>query len=178
MKDYKDYVLILKAIRFAEKKHKGQKRKVSGADYVSHPIAVSYIASNFKKSKHLIELICAGILHDTVEDTGTTYKEIEAEFGMMIASIVFELTSDDVEIARIGKLEYLKRKMLGISSYGLFLKLCDRLINMMDNPSDKQVQETKEIIVFIRKNRKLSKSQKAVIAEIENVIKVRELNGI
>jgi (p)ppGpp synthase/HD superfamily hydrolase len=58
----KDYPLILKAIRFAEEKHKGQKRRISNEDYVSHPIAVSYLASNFKKSKNLISLICAAIL--------------------------------------------------------------------------------------------------------------------
>jgi guanosine-3',5'-bis(diphosphate) 3'-pyrophosphohydrolase len=171
---FKNYPLILKALRFAEEKHKGQKRKVSGEDYISHPIAVSYLASNFKKSKNLVSIICAAILHDTVEDTHTSYPEILEAFGMEIACIVFELTSDEKEIDRIGKGEYLKKKLCGISSYSLFLKLCDRLSNIMDNPSEKQIIETQEILSYLKKNRKLSKSHKAVIAEIENILSEKE----
>jgi guanosine-3',5'-bis(diphosphate) 3'-pyrophosphohydrolase len=167
---FKNYPLILKALRFGETKHQGQKRKISGEDYISHPIAVSYLASNFKRSKNLVSIICAAILHDTVEDTDTSYQEILNEFGMEIASIVFELTSDQKEIDRIGKCEYLKKKLCGISSYALFIKLTDRLSNIMDNPSVKQIAETKEIITHLKKNRKLSKSHKAVIVEIENVL--------
>lgn len=100
--------LILKALKYAERKHRGQKRKASGADYITHPILVSYLAANFKRSKALEVLICAAILHDTVEDTKATYSEILRLFGMPITSIVFELTSDPTVIKKIGKLEYLK----------------------------------------------------------------------
>ena len=144
------HALILKAICFADNKHKDQKRKVSGDEYINHPIIVSFIAASMKRSKNLVSLICASILHDTIE----------------------ELTSNQKEIETLGKLEYLKRKMLGISSYGLFLKLCDRLSNILDSPSEKQVIETIEIINFLKKSRKLSKSHKSVIQEIEHAISI------
>lgn len=69
-------ILIHKALKYAELKHRGQKRKVSGADYITHPIMVSYLAANYKRSKALETLICAAILHDTVEDTNASYNDI------------------------------------------------------------------------------------------------------
>ena len=165
--------LVLKAIRFAEKKHAGQKRKVSGAEYINHPLTVSYIAANFKRSKNLEILIAAAILHDTVEDTDTTFDELVAEFGMFIASLVFELTDDKALRDKMGKLEYQKNKWCGISNYALFLKLCDRLNNMSDCPTDAAVEMTLEILKHVEKKRRLTKSQKAVAAEIKRVIAER-----
>lgn len=162
--------LIHQAIRYAELKHRGQKRKVSGEDYITHPIMVSYLAANFKKSKALETLVCAAILHDTVEDTTATYRDILRRFGMPIASIVFELTSDPVALKEIGKLEYLKAHMAGMSSYALFLKLCDRLANLLDNPSTKQIEDTRVILAYLRTKRRLTSSHKAVIAEIQKIL--------
>lgn len=162
--------LIFKAIKYATSKHRGQKRKVSGADYITHPILVSYLAASYKKSKALETLICAAILHDTVEDTKATYAQILRLFGMSIASLVFELTSDPVALKKMGKLEYLKSHMAGMSSYALFLKLCDRLANLQDNPSTKQLEETSIILKHLRDCRRLSKSHLAVMAEIEKIL--------
>jgi (p)ppGpp synthase/HD superfamily hydrolase len=166
---------ILKVIRFADKKHKGQTRKVSGDEYITHPIAVSYILANFKKSKYLENLICAAILHDVIEDTDAEYKEIfnlfdDQKDATMVIGLVSELTSNQKEIDKLGKTEYLKRKMKGISSYALTLKLCDRLSNMSDSPSEKQKEDTKEILSFVESNRKLSATQKALVAEIRQLL--------
>ena len=118
---------VLKAIKFAQEKHFGQKRNGSGEEYFTHPLKVSYIAAHFKESKNFENLIIASILHDTIEDTDTTFAELEEHFGMQVASLVFELTNDPVEIKKIGKLNYQKKKLQGMSSYGLYLKLCDIL---------------------------------------------------
>jgi (p)ppGpp synthase/HD superfamily hydrolase len=137
---------------------------------VSHPVLVSYLVAQYKSSKALETLICAALLHDTVEDTKTTYNEILKGFGIGVAQLVFELTSDQEEIARVGKAEYLRNKMRGMSSYALYLKLCDRLANLMDHPSEKQLKETVEILTHLKKSRKLSKSHQAVIAQIEALL--------
>lgn len=162
--------LILRAIRFAEEKHQGQKRKFSGEDYISHPIIVSYYIPYFKKSKNINNLICAGILHDTVEDTRTSYDEILQQFGIQVASLVFELTSNQEEIDKIGKCQYLKNKLVGCSSYALVIKLLDRLANISDNPTEKMLQDTKDIISFVKENRKLTKTHLKIIAKIEEVL--------
>lgn len=161
---------IYKALKFAEEKHKLQTRKISGDPYIVHPLAVSYVAASFKKSKHSLELIQAAILHDTCEDTQTTFQELEQNFGMLVATLVFELTDDKQEIANSSKLEYQKKKWPAISSYALYLKLADRLCNLQDNPSQESKNQTKEIIQHLEKARKLTKSHKALIQEIKRFL--------
>lgn len=163
--------LVLKALRFAERKHEGQTRKFSGAEYLVHPFGVSYLVANFKKSKNLPILIAASILHDTVEDTETTFAELVEEFDMFIATLVFELTDDKVEMKKVGKLEYCKKRWFGLSSYALYIKLCDRLYNISDNPTDEAVGITKDLLDHIEEKRKLTQSQLALVGEIRRVIR-------
>lgn len=160
--------LLLKATQYAIKKHKGQTRKFSGVPYVTHPLAVSYIVASFKKSKHLDEILAACLLHDVLEDTETTFVEIAKEFTPLVASLTFELTSENH--AKQDKTTYLKNKMVGMSSYGLVIKLADRLHNVTDNPTQKTKDATKEILDYLKKNRKLSKTHKLLVEEIEKYL--------
>jgi (p)ppGpp synthase/HD superfamily hydrolase len=164
--------LVLKAIEFASKKHKGQVRKVSNSPYITHPLAVSYIVSSFKRSTHLDEILAACLLHDTLEDTNTTFIELAKEFTPLVASLVYELTSDEAQIKKMGKKNYLTVKMYGMSSYALVIKLADRLHNISDSPTLKMVNDTREMLVGLEQRRKLSKTHKAIIKEIRNVIGV------
>jgi (p)ppGpp synthase/HD superfamily hydrolase len=158
--------MILKAIKFATEKHEGQTRKVSGEPYIVHPIMVSYILAKYKQSKNIEELICAALLHDTLEDTDTTFDEIVNEFTPLVASLVMELTSDENLIKQIGKNEYLKIKLCGISNYGLILKFADRMGNISDNPSDQMLIDTAELINHVNKNRKFTASQESIAIDI------------
>jgi (p)ppGpp synthase/HD superfamily hydrolase len=161
--------MILKAIKFADRKHRGQFRKKSRKPYIGHPIIVSYLLARFKQSKHFEELVVAAILHDTLEDTNTTFDELVREFGALVASLVLSLTSDEAEIAKIGKNAYLKKKLVGISSYGLVLKLADRLSNVMDCPKPAYVNDTVELMHHLRRKRKLTMPQKNLVKEILRV---------
>ena len=158
--------MILKALDFAKAKHSGQVRRGSGAPYVTHPIAVSYLVASYKRSKHLNELLVAALLHDTLEDTDTNFVELASTFSPLVASLVLELTSDEKEISKVGKNEYLKKELLGISSYGLVLKLADRLHNVTDSPKPAYVKDTIELMAYIQENRKLSKTHQAIVADI------------
>lgn len=162
-------MLVVRAINFAAEKHKGQERRGSGLPYVTHPIIVSHLIAKYKSnSKHLEELQCAALLHDTLEDTECTYTEIEREFGPLVAAIVIELTSDDEIIKTIGKNEYLKTKMIKMSKYAFILKLIDRLSNVCDKPSDKYVKDTIELMEYIKANRiDLTNRQSSIIIDIE-----------
>ena len=161
---------LLQAISFAADKHRNQRRKDQDASpYINHPIAVATVlASEGNVDDELVLL--GAILHDTVEDTKATYAQILRLFGMSVTSLVFELTSDPVALKKMGKLEYLKSHMAGMSSYALFLKLCDRLANLQDNPSPKQLEDTSIILKHLRDRRRLSKSHLAVMAEIEKIL--------
>ena len=161
--------LVLKAIQFADKKHEGQTRKGSGDKYITHPVAVSYLVASYKKSKHLDELLAAAVLHDTIEDTDTTFVEIAIQFTPLIAGLVQELTNDEESLKLLGKLEYQKRKLCGISSYGLVIKLADRLHNVSDQPSSKMVTDTIELMKHLIAERQLSKTHSKMITEILSI---------
>ncbi len=167
-------MLVVKAINFAAEKHKGQERRESGLPYITHPIIVSHLIAKYKgNSKHLEELQCAALLHDTLEDTECTYKEIEREFGPLVASLVMELTSDDEMIAKLGKNDYLKNKMVNMSNYAFILKLIDRLSNIIDKPRGNYKANTIELMEFIMNNRKeITNRQRTIINDILNASEI------
>ncbi|GAA0604322.1 HD domain-containing protein [Virgibacillus siamensis] len=80
-----------KAKVFAEKAHAGQKRKSSNVPYISHPIRV---ADRLEKVGASDELVCAGYLHDVVEDTPYEMEDIEAKFGPRVTHLVAAHTED------------------------------------------------------------------------------------
>ena len=81
----------IKAKAFAERKHReiNHLRKYTGEPYIVHPVSV---AEKVKTVNHTNEMVCAALLHDTVEDTKTTMEEIVNEFGPAIAELVESLT--------------------------------------------------------------------------------------
>ncbi|MEZ4742192.1 MAG: bifunctional (p)ppGpp synthetase/guanosine-3',5'-bis(diphosphate) 3'-pyrophosphohydrolase [Bdellovibrionota bacterium] len=122
---------IEKSFNFAKQRHGKQKRK-SGEPYIIHPVAVANILTELRVD--LASLIAA-ILHDVVEDTETPLKEIEDEFGPVVASLVDGLT-------KIGKIKFQStqeklaenfRKMVLAMAKDLrvmLVKIADRLHNM------------------------------------------------
>ncbi|MGJ9459496.1 HD domain-containing protein [Oceanobacillus sp. CF4.6] len=80
-----------KAKEYASKAHKEQTRKNSDAPYITHPIRV---AERLEAAGYSDELICAGYLHDVVEDTPVEIEDIEREFGPEISHIVAAHTED------------------------------------------------------------------------------------
>ena len=86
--------LVLRAMHFAADKHRFQRRKDEHASpYINHPIDLANLLVN---EAHISDpvLVAAAILHDTVEDTETTFEEIEAGFGPEVCAIVAEVTDD------------------------------------------------------------------------------------
>ena len=168
--------ILEKALMFALVKHQDQVRKGDGRPYILHPISVLLTLSKLKKSKNQFLLATAAVLHDTVEDCNVTIQDIANEFGYSVASLVDELTSDKEKIDLLGKKEYLLDKMLNMSTYALCIKLCDRLDNLNDMNTmsvefkERQICETSYIINGL-KGRKLTKTHKKIIKEINKLIK-------
>ena len=77
--------IIEEAINFAAKAHDGQNRKSTDIPYISHPFAVGMI---LQQSKCSDEVIAAGILHDTLEDTSVTSEELSKHFGDKVTKLV------------------------------------------------------------------------------------------
>ena len=83
-----DIELIRRAYRLAEEAHKTQKR-VSGEPYINHCEAVATILTDLRLPP---EVVAAGLLHDTVEDTSITLEDLEKDFGIEIANLVDGVT--------------------------------------------------------------------------------------
>src|SRR5512146_564467 len=83
-----DKELIQRAYRLAEEAHRGQKR-ISGEPYINHCLAVAQILAELRVPP---EVLAAGLLHDTVEDTTVTLADIQRDFGDVVASLVDGVT--------------------------------------------------------------------------------------
>ncbi len=83
-----DRELVQRAYRAAEEAHRGQKR-ISGEPYINHCVAVAQILAELRVPP---EVLAAGLLHDTVEDTSLTLDHIQRDFGDTIASLVDGVT--------------------------------------------------------------------------------------
>ena len=121
---------IRRAYECANKAHDGQKRK-NGDPYIIHPVSVAEIIVEMGLDT---DSICAGLLHDCIEDTAFGYDEIKEQFGESVADLVNGVT-------RLGQLHYSKaqeqvedlRKMLIAMAKDIRviqIKLADRLHNM------------------------------------------------
>ena len=90
LKDYQpeEIDIITKAYNFAKQLHTGQIRQ-SGEPYIIHPLNVAYILAEMHADK---DTICAGLLHDTLEDTTTTKEEITQLFNVDTANLVDGVT--------------------------------------------------------------------------------------
>lgn len=161
---------VRKAMDFAIKAHAGQVRSVTGYPYIVHPMAVFATVKQYKESKHIESLLCAALLHDVLEDTEYSFEVIMTEFGAKVASLVLELTNNPDDVKRLSKVEYQKKKLSGISSWALVIKLADVLDNVSDQPTQKQLARYKEILTYLEENRTLSETHKALIAQIRKMM--------
>ena len=122
---------LSKAYNFAVTAHKNQKRK-SGDPYVMHPLAVANILSDLKLDS---ATIVTGLLHDTIEDTKTTYDVVLKEFGKEVADLVDGVTKisalEDKAVESY-RAENFRKLILATSKdiRVLLVKLADRLHNM------------------------------------------------
>lgn len=149
-----DIDLIKEAYFFGEINHRGQKRN-SGEDYFIHPIAVAITLSNMKLDD---QTICAGLMHDVLEDTEVTYDEMEEKFGHEITFLVdgvTKLKNLNYSSREEKQAENIRKMVMAMSNdvRVVLIKLADRLHNMRTleyKTRKKQVQtatETLEIYV-------------------------------
>ena len=88
-----DLAKILDAATFAADKHQDQTRKGNGQPYINHPLEVARLLANVGGVDDE-DMIIAGLLHDTVEDSDTTFEQLEERFGERATGFVRELTDD------------------------------------------------------------------------------------
>lgn len=123
--------LVLRATAFAAQKHRDQRRiDARASPYVNHPIALARILIEEGGIDDPV-VIAAALLHDTIEDTTTTYQEICGQFGREVADVVAELT--DTKWLKKGSRKRLQIAKAGKSSGSAKLvKLADKIANLRD----------------------------------------------
>ena len=122
---------IEKAYEFAKELHKGQVRQ-SGEEYITHPLNVAYILAEMHADR---DTVCAGLLHDTLEDTNITKEDIAENFNKNVANLVDGVT-------KISKLNFSTKQAQNLANTRkiitgitedvriIIIKLADRLHNM------------------------------------------------
>ena len=147
---------VRKAYYYAEKLHEGQYRQ-SGEKYITHPLNVAYILADMKADR---DSLCAGLLHDTLEDTCITKEDIAHDFNQDIANLVDGVT-------KLAKMNFSSKESQNLANTRkiitsistdlriIIVKLADRLHNMRtlefksDFKQKENAMETMEIFVPI-----------------------------
>jgi len=123
-----------KAREFASDRHGAinQVRKYTGEPYITHPAAVVAILKS--SPPYSVEMLCAGWLHDTIEDTDTTLTEIKAVFGSVVASLVWQVSdiSKPSDGNRQVRKEIDRQHLAKASPTGKSIKLADMIDNLND----------------------------------------------
>jgi GTP diphosphokinase / guanosine-3',5'-bis(diphosphate) 3'-diphosphatase len=122
--------LLLRAVSFAAEKHRHQRRKDAEASpYINHPIELTKLLHEAGVGDPVV--LCAALLHDTIEDTDTTGDELRQRFGPEIASTVSEVT-DDKGLARAERKRLQIEHAAHISERAKLVKLADKVCNLRD----------------------------------------------
>ena len=143
-----DFDLIKKSYNYGFNAHKGQYR-ASGEIYFTHPVEVAKILIDLKLDESTIK---TALLHDTIEDTSRSLKQLELAFGKEVSQLVdgvTKLTNLELSSLETKHAENFRKLFMAMSKdvRVLLVKLADRLHNMRTIkalPIDKQIRKSKE----------------------------------
>jgi len=125
--------MIDQAIRFAASAHKGMVRKGNNQPYIFHPLEVLSLASLITDDE---DVLCAAVLHDTIEDTGATIEDLKTQFNDRVAELVgYESEDKKGQVNKSGTWLQRKKeaidKLNGIDDIGAkIVCLCDKVSNL------------------------------------------------
>jgi GTP pyrophosphokinase len=137
-----------RAYQVAERYHRGQRRK-SGDPYITHPLSVTTILAELGMD---VPTLCAGLLHDTVEDTDYSLDMLRRDFGDTVALLVDGVTKlDKVKLGEAAQAETVRKMVVAMARdiRVLVIKLADRLHNMRTMrymKREKQEQKSRETL--------------------------------
>lgn len=120
---------IERAIDLAVVSHRGQIRKAEPDPYIIHPLSVALILAMAGADE---DTVCAGILHDVVEDTHTTLAEIEEKFGKHVAGMVNDVTEQDKSLLWEERKRQSVEHIKHMPNDSMLVKSADLVYNMRD----------------------------------------------
>ena len=145
--------LVDKCYNYVDKLHFGEKR-LTGEDYIDHPLNVAYILSETNAD---LETICAGLLHDVIDDCGVTKDELASQFSYEIAELVDGVTKINnlnFELDSQAAIANQRKIFVGLCEdvRVITIKLADRLHNMRTLwvfPEKKQKEKARETLEIL-----------------------------
>jgi (p)ppGpp synthase/HD superfamily hydrolase len=124
-----DMVAVARALDFAARKHSNQRRKgEAGEPYVNHLAEVARLVAEATGGQDPVAVVAA-LLHDTIEDTGTSRAELEREFGPDVAAIVAEVT-DDKSLPKTERKRLQEENAPHKSARAKLVKIADKTSNL------------------------------------------------
>ena len=136
------------AMEFAKQKHSFQLRKDGRTLYWVHleQVVNNLISIGIKDE----DLLCAGWLHDTIEDTNTDFDDIHEKFGLHVAEVVSQVTKGK-RLSKMDREQQYIKNLQGVSWQAQAIKLCDILANLSDlsnspqSPAEKDEQVSNKL---------------------------------
>ncbi len=175
-------------LAFATEKHYGVFRKDKKTPYIEHPKLVAKIVKyyiikfgNKYDFENLPLLVAAAYLHDIVEDTYVSYLELKERFGDTVSGLVMDVSTVDYDKKEKGKDRYLAEKLTMVSEYAVFLKLADRMANVLDSEQlnlgekFKLRKGTENILKFVEdvRGRYFTKMLNAIFDDLWEVLNIK-----
>jgi len=170
-------IRLLRALAFAAEKHRDHRRKDANASpYINHLIGAARILAEEGRVTD-DELIVAAILHDTLEDTETSYAELEARFGRTVADIVREVT-DDTSLGKADRKLCQEERAPSASPRAKQLMIADKISNILDvmhhPPSGWSLERRQEYIAWAGRvvagcrdvNKRLDRTYEQTVAQV------------
>jgi len=180
-----DATRLLRAAAFAAEKHRHQRRKDAEASpFINHPLAVATVLAE-EGGVTDESLLIAALLHDTVEDTETTFEELGETFGAAVRTLVTEVT-DDQSLRKRARKQLQVEHAPGSSDAAKQLKIADKICNVRDiatkPPAGWPEQRKAEYLDWTRRvvagcrgvNPRLDASCDAALAEARRVLGLDE----
>jgi guanosine-3',5'-bis(diphosphate) 3'-pyrophosphohydrolase len=137
---------VLSAATFAAERHRDQRRKGKDASpYINHPLALASLLAD--RGERDPAVLMGALLHDTVEDTATSFQDLERSFGKEVADIVREVT-DDKSLPKAERKRLQIEHAAHLSRRAMLVKLADKICNLRDllvsPPTDWSLQRKRE----------------------------------
>lgn len=153
------------AVSFAASAHAGQTRKGKpDIPYIVHPLLVALLLQNVGAPD---DIVIAGILHDTVEDSKATIKNIKEMFGQNIANLVHHVTEADKTLPWEKRKEEALKHIKDMPQEALLLKSADILANLMELATDLQKHGEEVFRRFNASKEKKIAQQEKLLAALE-----------
>lgn len=137
--------LVSEAAEFAARRHNGMARKGRGDEpYINHLAEVANLLSQAEAGD--AELVAAGWLHDTIEDTETTHDELAHRFGLRVANLVAEVT-DDMGLSKSERRKKQAEDAPKKSAGAKLIKIADKISNICARMAPEPSREEREDLV-------------------------------